>query len=87
MYISPLYFEKQLSNGRLGLPLWCFPRQVVEFLQVQLSVHHPLGAHTDEEGAWASNDVTWNVSHTLAEYFEILYPLVFFSAEEPREAL
>ena len=48
------------------LHLWskCQPAlkdQVVEFLRIQIRVHHPRGTHTDEEGAWATNDDLWKV--------------------------
>ena len=26
-----------------------------------MRVHHPRGTHTDEEGAWATNDHLWKV--------------------------
>lgn len=35
--------------------------QIVEFLRIQLCIHHPRGTHTDEEGAWATNDALWKV--------------------------
>ena len=48
------------------LQLWnkCQPAlkdQVVEFLRIQMRVHHPRGTHTDEEGALATNDDLWKV--------------------------
>ena len=48
------------------LQLWrmCQPSlkdQIVEFLRIQMRVHHPRGTHTDEEGAWATNDHLWKV--------------------------
>ena len=29
---------------------------MITFLRTQLCIHHPLGRHTDEKGAWACND-------------------------------
>ena len=48
------------------LHLWskCQPAvrdQIIEFLRIQLCIHHPRGTHTDEEGAWATNDALWKV--------------------------
>ena len=36
--------------------------QMVTFLHCQLSIHHPLGRHTDDTGAWARNEKTFKRS-------------------------
>ena len=56
------------------LCLWgrCQPAvkdQVVEFLRFQMKVHHPQGTHTDDEGAWASNDALWKVIYHISCLF------------------
>jgi len=48
------------------LHLWskCQPAvkdQLIDFLRMEVRVHHPRGTHTDEEGAWATNDALWKV--------------------------
>lgn len=49
--------------------------QMVVFLHCQLAIHHPLGRHTDDNGAWAHNEKTFNknierLSNILLEDFE-----------------
>ena len=34
---------------------------LVDFLLIQIRVHHPKGRHRDEEGAWSTNDMLWKV--------------------------
>eukprot|EP00731_Ephydatia_muelleri_P031937 Em0023g444a len=49
---------------------------LVEFLLIQVRVHHPKGRHRDEDGAWSTNDILWktNLLHLYKLIVEELEP-------------
>ena len=49
--------------------------QIIDFLRIQLRIHHPTGTHTDEQGAWAANDILWGRN------LEKLYDLIIADFE------
>ncbi|KAI0210304.1 Serine-protein kinase ATM [Lamellibrachia satsuma] len=57
IFIPLFYLWKNQHNDRLK-------DEIVNFLQLQMSIHHPHGARTEEEGAFSVNSHLWKVEIT-----------------------
>ena len=50
-----------------------FQEELIRFCQLQLTVHHPHGAKTEEDGAFAADWETWKVGDIINQYIPITY--------------